>query len=165
MSQPAVQALHEGDWPEVREIYRQGIATGNATLEVEIPSWQSWDAAHLSSCRLVCRQGQSIVGWAALTPASGRCVYAGVAEVSVYVAANARRQGVGTRLLEALIAASEREGLWTLQSGILAENEASIALHERCGFRIVGLRERLGKLDGVWRDVVLLERRSKVVGI
>ena len=157
--------MQEQDWPEVVEIYRQGMLTGNATLETEVPSWEKWNAAHLSACRLVARQEGQVLGWAALTPVSGRCVYAGVAEVSVYVAATAQHCGIGTALLQALIDASEQEGIWTLQSGILVENEASLAVHERCGFRMVGRRERLGQLNGVWRDVVLLERRSQVVGI
>jgi len=157
--------MQERDWPEVVEIYRQGMLTGNATLETEVPSWEKWNAAHLSACRLVARQEGRILGWGALTPVSGRCVYAGVAEVSVYVATGAWHRGIGTALLQALIEASEQEGIWTLQSGILAENEASLALHEHCGFRVVGRRERLGQLNGVWRDVVLLERRSQVVGI
>jgi phosphinothricin acetyltransferase len=140
------------------------MRTGNATLETEVPTWGDWDAAHLPAGRFVAIHEGQVLGWAALTPASGRCVYAGVAEVSVYVAPKAQRQGVGTALLQALVDASEQEGIWTLQSGILAENKASLVLHERCGFRAVGRRERLGKLNGVWRDVILLERRSQVVG-
>ena len=165
MSEFAIRDMQAQDWPEVVEIYRQGVRTGNATLETEVPTWEDWDAAHLPACRFVAKQEGLVLGWAALTPASGRCVYAGVAEVSVYVAPAAQRQGVGTALLQALVDASEQEGIWTLQSGILVENKASLALHERCGFRAVGRRERLGKLNGVWRDVVLLERRSQVVGI
>jgi phosphinothricin acetyltransferase len=156
--------MQEQDWPDVVEIYRQGMRLGNATLETDIPSWEQWNATHLPGCRFVARQEGQIRGWAALTPASGRCVYVGVAEVSVYVSETALRQGVGTALLQALIEASECEGIWTLQSGILVENKASLALHARCGFRVVGRRERLGQLNGVWRDVVLLERRSQVVG-
>jgi L-amino acid N-acyltransferase YncA len=152
------------DWAAVRAIYEEGMATGNATLETAVPSWQSWDAAHLPSCRLVAEAGGETIGWAALTKVSGRCVYAGVAEVSVYVAASARGRGVGRQLLTDLVRESERNGIWTLQAGILAENTASVTLHERCGFRVVGRRERLGQLNGVWRDVLLLERRSLVVG-
>ena len=154
-----------GDWPAVRTIYEAGIATGNATFQAEAPTWDAWDAAHLTSCRLVARDGTgAVIGWAALSPVSARSVYAGVAEVSVYVAESARRHGVGRRLLEALVAASEKDGRWTLQAGIFPENQASVALNARCGFRMVGRRERLGCLRGVWRDVLLMERRSPVVG-
>jgi phosphinothricin acetyltransferase len=149
----------------VRTIYQQGIATGNATFETETPTWEAWDAGHLPTCRLVAGKDGRIVGWAALSPVSGRCVYAGVAEVSVYVAADARGQGIGKALLSALVEASEQEGIWTLQAGIFPENEASIALHKRCGFRVLGRQERLGQMDGVWRDVLLMERRSNVVGV
>ncbi|HEX8162611.1 MAG TPA: GNAT family N-acetyltransferase [Pyrinomonadaceae bacterium] len=159
-----VEEMRAGDWGRVRAIYLEGIATGDATFETGAPEFGAWDAAHLSSCRLVAREGGEVVGWAALSPVSSRCVYGGVAEVSVYVAASARGRGVGHTLLAALVEASERNDLWTLQAGVLAENAASIRLHERCGFRVVGRRERLGKLKGVWRDVVLLERRSAVVG-
>jgi phosphinothricin acetyltransferase len=157
--------MQREDWEAVRAIYRQGIATGNATFETDAPTWAAWDASHRCDCRLVARVGGRVVGWAALSPVSGRCVYAGVAEVSVYVALAARGQGVGKALLRALVAESERAGIWTLQGGIFPENVASIALHEACGFRRVGLRERLGQIKGVWRDVVLMERRSKVVGV
>lgn len=150
-------------WPAVRAIYAEGIATGNATFETEVPAWAAWDAAHLPHCRLVAREGERVLGWAALSPVSGRCVYAGVAEVSVYAAADSRGRGVGKALLRALITASEQAGIWTLQAGIFPENEASLALHRACGFRRVGVRERIGELAGVWRDVVLLERRSTVV--
>lgn len=160
-----IDALEAEDWPAVRAIYEEGIATGNATFETQAPDWEDWDAGHLQDCRLVARQGGHIVGWAALSPVSGRCVYAGVAEVSVYVAAAARGQGIGKGLLQALIEVSERQGIWTLQAGIFPENEASIALHESCGFREVGARARIGQLRGVWRDVVLMERRSEVVGV
>jgi phosphinothricin acetyltransferase len=159
-----VEAMTAADWPAVRAIYEAGIATGDATFETAAPAWEAWDAAHRPDCRLVAWQGGQVLGWAALSPVSGRCVYAGVAEVSVYVAAAARRQGVGRTLLQALVAASEAAGIWTLQAGIFPENEASIALHKRCGFRAVGVRERLGELHGRWRDVVLMERRSDVVG-
>lgn len=160
-----IEPMQSGDWPAVRTIYEQGIATGDATFETNAPGCEAWDTGHLPTCRLVSREGERTTGWAALSPVSSRCVYAGVAEVSVYVAADARGQGIGKVLLGVLIEASERAGVWTLQAGIFAENRASIALHESCGFRIVGRRERLGQLDGTWRDVLLLERRSPVVGV
>jgi L-amino acid N-acyltransferase YncA len=155
-----IVAMRPEEWPAVRAIYEEGIATGDATFETEVPSWEAWDAAHLGEHRLVARRGDEVVGWAALVPVSGRCVYAGVAEHSVYVAASARGQGVGRELLEALIASAEHSGIWTLQSGIFPENRASLRLHEVCGFRIVGTRERIGHHQGRWRDVILLERRS-----
>ena len=153
------------DWDAVRAIYCEGIGTGNATFETAVPHWAKWDREHLPSCRLVARSGEQILGWAALSGVSGRCVYAGVAEVSVYVAVSAWGRGIGTRLLQALVTESERAGIWTLQAGIFPENETSIALHTACGFRVVGCRERLGKMDGAWRDVILMERRSEVAGI
>lgn len=153
------------DWPSVRAIYQEGIETGNATLETAVPEWAEWDSSHQADCRLIACLDGEIAGWAALTPVSGRCVYTGVAEVSVYVAAEARGKGIGKALLQRLIECSEKAGIWTLQAGILPENEASIALHKACGFRVVGVRERLGQLNGVWRDVVLMERRSLVVGV
>ena len=153
------------DWPAVRAIYLQGIATGNATFETAPPDWQKWDAAHIPSCRLVARLNSEVLGWAALSAVSSRCVYAGVAEVSVYVSEAARGRRIGLQLLSGLVAASEQAGIWTLQAGIFPENEASVRLHESCGFRIVGRRERLGQLKGTWRDVLLMERRSQVVGI
>ncbi len=161
----AITPMRPEDWPTVREIYRQGIATGDATFERDAPDWESWDRAHLGACRLVARCEGRVIGWAALGPVSRRRVYAGVAEVSIYVEAAARGQGVGKALLHALVQQSEQAGIWTLQAGVFPENAASIALHKRCGFREVGRRERLGQLDGVWRDVLLLERRSKVVGV
>lgn len=159
-----IRPMLASDWPAVRGIYEQGIATGNATFETEAPDWPAWDAGHLEEGRLVASTENGILGWAALTPVSRRCVYAGVAEVSVYISQLARGQGVGKRLLNALVVESERMGLWTLQAGILRENEASLALHTSCGFRVVGVRERIGQRDGIWRDVVTMERRSKVVG-
>jgi len=152
------------DWLSVRAIYIEGIATGNATFEREAPEWERWDAGHLPVCRLVARTGASILGWAALSRVSSRAVYAGVAEVSVYVAEAARGGGIGSALLNALIEESERNGIWTLQAAIFPENRASLKIHERAGFRVVGIRERLGAMDGRWRDVVLMERRSKVAG-
>ena len=160
----AIDTMHQGDWPQVRAIYQDGIATGQATFEAAVPTWAQWDAGHRPDTRLVARAGQTILGWAALSAVSDRCTYAGVAEVSVYVAAEARGRGVGTALLRALVEASEQFGIWTLQAGIFPENGASLRLHERCGFRRVGRRERLGRLRGVWRDVLLLERRSRKVG-
>lgn len=151
------------DWEAVGQIYREGIATGNATFETEAPEWDRWDAGHLPHSRLVARDAGAVVGWAALSPVSVRRVYRGVAEVSVYVAEGARGQGAGRMLLEALAAESERQGIWTLQAGIFPENTASLELHRLCGFRLVGTRERIGELNGVWRDVLLLERRSRRV--
>ncbi len=160
----AIAPMTPADWDEVRRIYAEGIATGNATFETEPPSWESWDGGHRPDCRLVAREGPRLLGWAALSRVSERCAYGGVAEVSVYVAADARGRGLGRRLLEELVRASETAGIWTLQAGIFPENSASIAIHERCGFRKVGVRERLGRLRGAWRDVTLLERRSPRVG-
>ena len=158
--------MTERDWREVRAIYESGIATGHATFQTEAPSWDDWDRGHLSSCRLVARDDSGVViGWAALSPVSARPVYAGVAEVSVYVAENARGMGIGRRLLEALIATSEADGRWTLQAGIFPENVASLRVHESCGFRVVGRREHIGAHRGNWRDVMLLERRSGRVGV
>ncbi|MDQ6856528.1 MAG: N-acetyltransferase family protein [Candidatus Dormibacteraeota bacterium] len=151
--------MSAGDWPAVREIYAEGIAAGDATFETEPPSWAAWDAAHLAEHRLVARRDDRVVGWAAASPVSERCVYAGVAETSVYVAADARGAGVGHTLLSELITSTESAGIWTLQAGIFPENHASLALHKACGFRLVGVRERLGQHHGVWRDVILLERR------
>ncbi len=152
------------DWPRVRDIYAEGIAGGNATFEKAPPAYEQWDRGHLPSCRLVARDGAAVVGWAALSPVSGRCVYAGVAEASVYVAAKAQGRGIGLALLNALVERSERLGIWTLQAGIFPENTASIRVHEKAGFRTVGIREKLGNMDGRWRDVALLERRSQVAG-
>lgn len=166
MSNYAIETIQECDWPQVREIYIEGIQTGNATFEQDAPSWERWTAGHLAECRWVARGEDRIpLGWAALSPVSSRCVYAGVAEVSVYVAAGCRGQGVGSALLSALIASSEQAGIWTLQAGIFPENAASIALHQKAGFRLVGRRERIGQMGGRWRDVLLLERRSQVVGV
>jgi L-amino acid N-acyltransferase YncA len=150
------------DWPAVRAIYEEGIATGLGTFETAAPSWEQWDAARLPHSRFVARE-QGVIGWAALSPVSQRSCYAGVAEVGVYVAASARGQGVGRALLEALIDSSEAHGIWTLQGATIAENAASLALQERCGFRVIGWRERIARLDGVWRDTVLTERRSMKV--
>lgn len=159
----AVRRMEEGDWQPVSEIYRQGIASGNVTFETDVPSWEAFIASRLGDHRLVA-VSDGVLGWAALSPFSDRCVYAGVAETSVYVAEEARGGGVGQRLLEALIADSEGGGIWTLQAGMFPENGSSVRLHLRCGFRIVGHRERIGQLGGRWRDVLLLERRSAVTG-
>jgi len=153
--------MRPADWRAVREIYLQGIATGNATFQKTAPDWEEWDRSHLPHSRLVVRREGKVAGWGALSRVSPRQVYAGVAEVSVYVAEWARSQGVGRVLLDGLVAESERHGIWTLQAGIFPENHASLALHRSAGFRVVGTRERLGCMDGVWRDVVLLERRMK----
>ena len=151
------------DWPDVRAIYEQGIATRLATFETALPTWPDWDRGHLPQPRLVIRQGSKVTGWAALSPVSGRCVYGGVAEVSIYVGEAHRGKGLGKILLQELVARSEAQGVWTLQASIFPENEVSIRLHKACGFRVVGIRERLGQLDGVWRDVALLERRSQLI--
>lgn len=153
------------DWKEVAEIYRQGIETGHATFEQNIPTWEAWNNAHLKNCRIIGLVQSTIAGWAALTPVSGRCVYAGVAEVSVYVANEFHGQKIGTMLLDKLIAESEKENLWTLQAGIFRENLASLKIHENLGFRQVGYRERIGKMNGRWRDTILLERRSENIGL
>ena len=163
-AQVAIAALVAADWADVARIYAEGIATGVATFETELPAWEEWDRAHLPEHRLLARDDGRVVGWAALAPVSSRCVYTGVAEVSVYVAADARGRGVGTALLAALVESSDAGGLWTLEAGVLPENEASVRMHERCGFRVVGRRERLGRMRGEWRDVLLLERRSAVAG-
>jgi phosphinothricin acetyltransferase len=157
--------MDPADWPEVRAVYLEGIATGNATFEIDAPDWKAWNELHLAFARFVARAGDRVVGWSALTPVSGRCVYSGVAEVSVYVATAAQGKGIGRDLLRRLIEESEQHGIWTLQAGIFPENIASLSIHRRCGFREVGRRERLGKLHGVWRDVIMLERRSDRTGI
>ena len=159
-----LRELRPEDWPAVRAIYEEGIRGGNSTFEAEAPSWERWDAAH-SELRLVAERDGAVVGWAALSPVSDRCCYEGVGDVSVYVAETARGGGVGRALLERLVELSEEAGYWTLSAGVFPENEASVRLHEACGFREVGTRERLGQLGGVWRDVVLLERRSTRIGV
>jgi L-amino acid N-acyltransferase YncA len=151
-------------WPYVKAIYEDGIATGNATFQTSAPEWEEWDNAHVKSCRMVAVENGEVIGWAALTPVSGRCVYAGVGEVSVYVDSAARGNGLGKALLTALIKESERHNFWTLQAGIFPENAASIKIHQSSGFRMVGTREKIGQMDGVWRDTILLERRSRTVG-
>jgi L-amino acid N-acyltransferase YncA len=158
-----LRPLRPADWPAVAEIYWDGMRDGLATFETEVPAWDAWDAAHLPHHRLVADLMGDVVGWAALAPASSRPCYRGVVENSVYVARAARGLGIGRRLLEALVAEAERAGIWTIQTSIFPENRASLALHERCGFRVVGTRERIAKRDGVWRDTVFLERRSREV--
>lgn len=160
-----VRAMTPADWPAVRTIYEAGIATGNATFETATPTYERWDAGHLANHRLVATGADGeVVGWAALAPVSEREVYAGVAENSVYVRPDRHGLGVGRDLLDGLVATSEEAGIWTLQTAIFPENAASLALHERCGFRVVGRRERIGQIRGVWRDTLVLERRSPTVG-
>jgi L-amino acid N-acyltransferase YncA len=159
-----IELMSPVDWPEVRAIYEQGIATGLGTFETVVPSWEDWNAARLPHSRLVARE-QAIVGWAALSPVSRRACYAGVAEVGIYVADFARGRGIGSALLLELIESAEANGIWTLQGATIAENAASLALQAKCGFRVVGRRERIGKLNGVWRDTILTERRSNKVGM
>ena len=154
-----------GDWEQVRSIYLEGIKSGNSTFETDGPTWEKWDAGHLQIARLVMRDGDRILGWAALSPVSKRSVYSGVAELTVYVSESARKQGIGRALLESLIDESERNEIWTLQAAVFPENKASVELHLRCGFREVGRRERIAMLNGVWRDTLLLERRSSKVGV
>ena len=154
--------MEPGDWPTVRTIYEAGIASGNATFETSAPSWEDWDRRHLADHRLVATDADGrVVGWAALSPVSDRCAYTGVAENSVYVDPEHHRRGTGSILLHALVARAEDSGLWTIQTGIFPDNIASLTVHERAGFRQVGHRERIGQLDGVWRDTILLERRSQ----
>jgi len=160
-----IRSMEPADWEPVRAIYEQGIASGQATFELEAPTWERWDAGHLPFARLVAALEGHVIGWAALSPVSGRCCYAGVVEASVYVDTGRRGQGVGRQLLLAAIAESECRGIWTLQGGAFAENEASLRLQRACGFRVVGKRERIGQLHGVWRDTILTERRSPVVGV
>jgi phosphinothricin acetyltransferase len=158
-----VRDLRSDDWPEVARIFEEGIATGNATFEVEVPSWEGWDAAHLAEHRFVAEREGAVAGWIALAPVSPRRCYAGVAEISAYVAEEVRGEGVGSELLARVIESSERGGLWTLQTGVFPENVQSLGLLQRFGFRALGTQERIGRLHGIWRDVVLLERRSEVV--
>lgn len=165
-----IATMATADWPQVQSIYRQGIATGNATFRTEPPDWKKWDTLFRSDCRLVAKLDQTVYGWAAVSAVSSRHVYGGVAETSIYVATGHQRKAVGLTLLKALIPLSEQTGIWTLQAGIFPENRASLNLHRRCGFREVGTRQRLGKMTygpwaGRWRDVILMERRSAVSGL
>lgn len=162
----AIRPMNERDWPDVAEIYRQGIATGKATFQSDTPEYREWDASHLPTCRFVAIAAEKVAGWAALSGVSSRCVYKGVAEVSIYIAEQVRKNGIGQKLLNYLIEQSEKAGIWTLQSGIMSDNLASIRLHEKCGFRKVGYRERIGRdISGVWRSTVLMEKRSSTSGI
>jgi L-amino acid N-acyltransferase YncA len=160
-----IEKMEGNDWSAVKSIYGEGIATGDATFEAEAPDWEQWNKSHLRDCRLVAKSAGEIIGWFALSPVSSRCAYKGVAEGSIYIRSSARGQGIGKALLKAAIEESERIGIWTMQSGTFPENKASIAMQKACGFRLVGVRERIGCMDGKWRDVILMERRSKVVGI
>jgi L-amino acid N-acyltransferase YncA len=155
-----IRPLAQADWPRVEAIYAEGIATGDATFETAPPSWEEFDAGRLPDHRFVAVENGEVVGWIAVSPTSSRECYAGVVENSVYVAETARGRGVGRALMDALIASTEAAGIWTIQTGVFPENEATLALHERAGFRVVGRHERIAQLDGVWRDTLLLERRS-----
>ncbi|UCC47415.1 MAG: N-acetyltransferase [Gemmatimonadota bacterium] len=162
----SIAPLQREHWENVRRIHAEGIASGVATFETEAArDWESWSASHLEFGRLVAVVGGRVAGWAALSQVSDRCCYGGVAEVSIYVAADWRGRGVGSKLLQRLIEESEEHGIWTLQAGIFPQNATSITLHEKVGFRVVGRRERLGKLRGRWQDVLLMERRSERVGV
>lgn len=162
----SIRSMNENDWPSVSEIYRQGIETGKATFQSDIPTYNEWNAAHIQECRFVTVHDGKVVGWTALSKVSSRCVYGGVAEVSIYIAAEARGKGIGKQLLNQMILESEKAGFWLLQSGIMEDNEPSIQLHERCGFRQVGYRERIGRdIHGKWRSTVLVEKRSEVAGV
>ena len=165
MQQIVFRQMMPSDWPAVAQIYKEGIDTGNATFQTEIPTWEEWDTGHLKTCRIVAELNGKIVGWIALSLVSGRCVYAGVAEVSIYISAQHRGQKIGYQLLKQVIAESEANNIWMLQSGIFLENASSIKIHESLGFRNIGYREKMGKMNGVWRDVLILERRSRIVGI
>ena len=161
-----ISEMQKDDWESVSSIYKEGIDTKVATFQASIPTYEIWDQSHIKSCRLVAEENKIAVGWAALTPYSGRCVYSGVAEVSVYVKADCRGRQLGEKLLKELITASEKEGIWTLQSGILEINKASISLHIKVGFRMVGFRERIAKdHNGIWQNTVLMERRSTIIGM
>ena len=159
-----IRSMSREDWDQVKVIYSEGIQTGNATFETVVPEWEEWNGKHLEKCRLVAVRDKVILGWAALSPISARHAYSGVAEVSIYVKSSARNQGIGNSLLEKLILESEKAGIWTLQAGIFPENIESIRLHKSNGFREVGIREKIGKMHGQWRDVVLFERRSRIAG-
>lgn len=165
MSKVIIEKMKNESWEAVQRIYMEGIDTKNATFQTEAPEWEAWDQAHRKDCRLIAKIDGQVAGWAALSNVSSRCVYAGVAEVSIYIGSAFRGMRVGDQLMKQLIAESERNGIWTLQSGVFPENIASTKLHLKNGFRIQGTRERIAKMDNVWRDVAMLERRSKVVGI
>ncbi|MES2829775.1 MAG: N-acetyltransferase family protein [Bacteroidota bacterium] len=158
-----IRNLLGSDWEHVKSIYEKGIATGNATFQSSAPSWEEWDSSHLATCRILATANDNVLGWAALTPVSSRCVYSGVAEVSVYVDPEQSGKGIGLALLSELVILSETEGIWTLQAGIFPENIGSLRIHEKAGFRTLGIREKIGKQNGIWRDTVLLERRSNKI--
>jgi L-amino acid N-acyltransferase YncA len=161
-----IRPMTEQDWPEISLIYKQGIDTGKATFQTGIPEYIEWDAGHIKECRFVAIENDKIDGWVAISKVSSRCVYGGVAEVSIYISEGSRGKGIGKVLLDYLVSGSEKAGFWMLQSGIMEDNTASLKLHEACGFRKVGLRERIGKdCTGKWRSTVLMERRSRTVGI
>jgi L-amino acid N-acyltransferase YncA len=159
-----IEPLKFAHWPEVKSIYELGIASGQASFQTTAPEWEEWNNSHIFKPRLVMMEGNKVLAWAALTPVSGRCVYAGVAEVSVYVDPQSQGKGIGRQILNQLILESEQNGFWTLQAGIFPENAASLKIHEQLGFRILGVREKIGMMNGVWRDTVFLERRSKIAG-
>lgn len=164
MENVQIRQMLPADWQTVKEIYESGLATGRASFETSAPGWEKWDSSHLPFARLVANDQEKVIGWAALSPVSDRCVYGGVAEVSVYVADNHRGKGVGKLLLQQLIIESEANGIWTVQAGIFKDNPASVKMHETAGFRVVGYREKIGKLKGAWKDTLILERRSKIAG-
>lgn len=165
MSKVIIEEMKDESWEAVQRIYNAGIATKNATFQTEAPAWEAWDQSHCKDCRLIARIDDQVAGWAALSNVSNRCVYAGVAEVSIYIDPTFKGIGIGDQLMKQLIIESESNGIWTLQAGIFPENKASIALHLKNGFRILGIREKIGKMDNLWRDTAMLERRSKVIGI
>ena len=160
-----IRPFVKSDFPSVKDIYQQGIDSGEATFQEQAKDYDVWNESLLPSCRLVAESNRQIIGWAALPSTSNQCVYSGIAEVSVYVSSNSQGLGVGNSLLKALIKASEEEGIWTLQAGIFPENKASIHIHSKNGFKVLGIREKLGQMNGIWRDIVFMERRSKVVGL
>ena len=159
-----IESLQPEDWPKVRSIFAESIKTGISTFDTKLPDWEDWDSSRLSTCRFVAREGKTVFGWASLSPSSSTWGYVGVAEVSVHVGKAGQKQGIGTALLKALFAASENEKFWTLTAEIISGNRASLALHKKCGFRGIGYREKLGHRQGVWHDVILLEKRSKKTG-
>ncbi|MGE4595145.1 MAG: N-acetyltransferase family protein [Gammaproteobacteria bacterium] len=160
-----IRPFVKSDFPSVKDIYQQGIDSGDATFQEQAKDYDDWNESLLPNCRLVAENNGQAIGWAALSSASNRCVYSGIAEVSVYVSSNSQGSGVGNSLLDALIKASEEEGIWTLQAGIFPENKVSIHIHSKHGFKMLGIREKLGQMNGIWRDIVFMERRSKVVGL
>ena len=161
-----IEEMKESDWEQVANIYLEGIKTEKATFQTEVPTWDSWNNGHINSCRLVVRSDSKVLGWAALSMTSSRCVYAGVAEVSIYIGEKYKGKGIGTALLNKLIELSEENGFWTLQSGIISKNTRSIELHKKCGFRKIGIREKVAKMNNKeWMDVTFMERRSTIVGI